>query len=226
MTNSMEEKLNPKISMNPLVEYVGASEKRRWSIIRQQKYPSGFIIGRYRMARTAFADFFKDGFDVQVLERALGRLRTREPKSDWTRNDTRNSVAALRSFLEMEFPFRSLKCRFAKPEVKAYTISGVEVVVAPDLLLEWEQEGGVYAGAVKFYIKKKPLSLQEGNLAASLLADFMKCTAAGGKVVSEAHCMCIDVMGKRIFTAAGHISEDMEALAGACDEIRDHWLAG
>lgn len=129
-------KSTPEISINPLVEYIEASDRSRKSIIRQQKNPSDFIISRYRTARSAFAKFFKEGFDEQVLRRAIERLQTKEQKSDWTRNDTLNSIEALRSFLEMEFPFKNLRCKFVKPDTKVYNINGVAITVAPDLLLE------------------------------------------------------------------------------------------
>lgn len=218
-------KSSPEISINPLVEYVGASERRKHSIVRQQKNPSDFIIARYRTARSAFANYFKNGYDKGVLVNAIERLQHREQKSDWTRNDTANSIEALRQFLSIEFPFSSLKCRFVKPDIKAYIINGVEVIIAPDLLLEWEVDGQKYAGAIKFYIKKKSLTLQQGRMNASIIADFLRRTSPKGVVISAQHCICVDVMNQRVFPAPGDISEDMTLVSDACHEIYTLWRA-
>ncbi len=218
-------KTSPEISINPLAEYVGASERRKRAILRQQKYPSDFIVARYRTARAAFSNYFKDGYDQNILIRAIERLQGKKPTSDWSRNDTVNSIEALRRFLSIEIPFKSLKCRFSKPDIKEYNINGVSVIVAPDLLLEWEVEGQKYVGAIKFYIKKKDLTLQQGRLSASLLADFMRRTNSEETTVSKRHCVCVDVMNQRIFAAPGNIIEDMNSISDACYEINTLWLA-
>lgn len=222
----MAPKLIPEISINPLVEYIGASERRRRSIIKQQKYPSDFITARYRTARAAFAKYFQNGFDTQVLISAIERLQSKTQTSDWTRNDTRNSIRALRNFLELQFPFKNLKCRFGKPATKAYLINGVAVKVAPDLLLEWELNGQRFMGAIKFYIKQKALTYEQGHINTSLLADFLRNTVTTkGVLISKQHCLCIDVMGQRIFSAPANIKDDMSLISDACDEIRRAWLA-
>jgi hypothetical protein len=51
-------KSTPEISISPLVEFVFASERKKASIIRDQKNPSGFIVARYRTARSAFSKYF------------------------------------------------------------------------------------------------------------------------------------------------------------------------
>lgn len=221
----MEIKSNPEISINPLIEYISASERRKRSIIKQQKNPSDFIIARYRTARSAFANYFKKDYDNSILITAIERLQSRKQTSDWTRNDTSNSIEALRHFLAIEFPFKLLKCRFVKPGVKTYSINGVEIIVAPDLLLEWEIDGQKYSGAIKFYIKKKNLTYQQGRINASLIADFMKRTSPEGVNISPEHCICVDVMNQRVFPASSDISEDMAVVSDACNEIHTLWRA-
>lgn len=218
-------KSNPEISINPLVEYISASDRRKRSIVRQQKNPSDFIIARYRMARSAFANYFKKEYDESVLVSAIERLQNRVQTSDWTRNDTVNSIEALRHFLAIEFPFKSLKCRFVKPDIKTYSINGVAIIVAPDLLLEWEVDGKRRTGAIKFYIKKKNLTYQQGRLNASLLADFMNYIYPRGTIVSKQHCICVDVMNQRVFSAPANIDDDMNLVADACQEINMLWRA-
>lgn len=218
-------KTSPEISINPLAEYVGASERRKRTIVRQQKYPSDFIVARYRTARAAFSNYFKGGYDQSVLIRAIERLQGKIPTSDWSRNDTANSIEALRRFLSLKIPFKSLKCRFSKPDIKAYNINGVAIIVSPDLMLEWEIEGQKFVGAIKFFIKKKKMTLQQGRLSASLLADFMKRINSKETIISKQHCICVDVMEQRIFSAPTDIREEMGLVSDACNEISMLWRA-
>lgn len=136
----MENK-TPEISLNPLVEYVYASSKRKMTILKSQKHPSSFIVARYRTARAAFSDFFKQGYDINILIRAIEKLQNKETLSDWSTTDKHNSIYALNKFLEIKFPFVNLKCNFRKPSLKSYSVKGVNIIVAPDLILEWEQNG-------------------------------------------------------------------------------------
>lgn len=225
----MDIKSTPEISVNPLAEYVVATESRRRTIIRQQRKPSSFIVPRYRTARAAFSKYFVKGYDKSVLIDAIERLQTREQKSDWTKNDTANSILALRHFLSLRFPFEGLKCRFSKPSVKSYTINGVHVIISPDLILEWERNGQKYVGAIKFFVKKTKtkteMAYQQGRIAASLLADFVTRISAEGTTISKSHCLCIDVMNERIFPAPETMLDDMVLVSDACEEIRINWLA-
>lgn len=216
--------IKPKISINPLIEYIGATEKRKKSIVKQQKEPLGFVIGRYRTARYAFGKYFKNGYDENILINAIDYLQTKEQKSDWTRDDSKKSIEALRCFLGLEFPFQNLKCRFLKPDIKRYDICGVDVIVSPDLLLEWENEGQKVVGAIKFYIKMEHLSLKNGRINASLLSDFLRHTLSENVEVSRQHCICIDIMNQRMFVAPENTKEDMELVVNACNEIRTKWF--
>ncbi len=219
----MEPKSAPEISVNPLAEYTEASEARRRLIVKDQKYPSKLKIARYRSARDAFTTYFQQGFDKQVLIAAIQRLQSKEPISDWVRDDTKNSIRALRNFLRLEFPFKNLKCRFIKPVITAYPINGVVVTVAPDLLLEWENDGQKYAGAIKFYIKQKALTYQQGHVCASLLADFLGNILSNDVLISKPHCICVDIMNRRIFPASGNTETAMRLASNACGDIRNRW---
>lgn len=216
---------NPKISINPLVEYIHASERRRHTIIKQQKNPSDFIIARYRTARAAISSYFTSDFNKEVLLKAINRLQSKAQTSDWSKNDTANSIEALRRFLAIEFPFKSLKCHFAKPSIKSYTIRGVDIIISPDLILEWEVNNKKYFGSIKFYIKKKNLTLQEGRISSSILAYFAKKISSKDVFVSNKHCICIDVMNSRIFSAPENIVDDITLVSDACEEIRTTWLS-
>jgi len=51
----------PKVSANKLGEYMSASPSRRNEIVKNQKYPKGYVVTRYNDARRAIIDYFLNG---------------------------------------------------------------------------------------------------------------------------------------------------------------------
>lgn len=213
---------NPEISISPLVEFVFASERKKASIIRDQKNPSDFIVARYRSARSAFSRYFINGFDKDTLISVIEKLQSKTIGTDWAKNDRLNSIVALRHFLQLEFPFENLKCTFIKPEHKSYSLEGVDVIVSPDLILKWDANGKTNVGAIKFNIKKQSLTLQKGGLTASVIYDYMLQIASPDWNVSKEYCFCLDVMSERLFSPS-MVEENITVAKEACLEIKKLW---
>lgn len=217
-------KYSPEISISPLVEYIGASDKRKRTIIKQQKNPPSIIVARYRSVRSTFANFLKNNCDKTVISDAITKFQNKEIITKWQQSDKENSLKALRQFINLEFPFQSLKCHFAKPSCKQYLVNGVNLIVSPDLILFWEIDGIKYAGAIKFYIKQKALSLEDGQLAISILMDFMQNSSGKEVVIDEKYCLYVDVMNERVFSGLNVSQDYLNKVSNACDEIRNLWL--
>lgn len=215
-------KSTPEISISPLVEFVFASERKKASIIRDQKNPSDFIVARYRTARSAFSKYFINDFDKDTLINVIERLQNNATGTEWAKNDRQNSVVALRHFLQFEFPFKNLKCTFVRPEHKSYAIEGVDVIVSPDLILQWEDNGKTQVGAIKFNIKKQSLTLQKGGLTATVIYDYLKQISSSNVIVNKDYCFCIDVMSERIFSP-NRIEDNIIVAKEACLEIKRLW---
>lgn len=215
------DKKNPQISINPLVEYIFAFDRRKQSIVRDQKKPITTIVARYRTSRSAFSKYIINGFDKDILAKAIVRLQEREAITDWQISDKQNSITALHKFLEIEFPFEKLKCTFARTKIKHHILEGVTVIISPDLILTWEGDGKQYIGAVKFQIKKKRMTLQEGCLSASLITNYLE-TNYPDHIVSHNYCMCVDAMQARIFYPLNY-EENISKAEKACMEIADKW---
>lgn len=65
-------KRSPKISANKLGEYINSAPHRRKEIVKNQKYPKGFIVTRYNDAKSTIIDFFIRGKgDKEVVEKRL-----------------------------------------------------------------------------------------------------------------------------------------------------------
>lgn len=219
-----------KISFAQLTEFVGASEARKKGIIREQKKPNPFAVPRYRVAKTAIPGFFVNDFDKEVIVEAIERLKNSDQSSEWKQNNVRNSILALRRFLDIQFPvfFHKIKCSFiTKFSTRSILLRNVNVNIKPDLVFRWEKDGVNYVGGITFHISKtKPLDSFSGRLRASFLAHFLKETQVeSDERVESKHCYCIDVIHERVFYAPDDISSDIAILKDACIEIMNLWNA-
>ena len=82
----MENKIIPRVSINLLVVFVEATERRKLSIVKEQKKPSLFKVAPYATARAAMKRYIKDGFDSECLYKAIANLQSRQTISQWARN--------------------------------------------------------------------------------------------------------------------------------------------
>lgn len=218
----MKEYIKPEISISPLVEFIFASDRKKTSIIKAQKNPSSFIVGRYRSARSAFSKYFKNDFDKEVLIETIERLQNKTEGTSWAKNDRSNSILALVHFFKLNFPFQDLKCTFVKPDHKTYELEGINVIVSPDLIIQWKTDGVTYVGAIKFYIKKQNLTYQKGGLTATLIYDYLKKVSLPEWQIDMNYCFCLDVMNERLFSPT-MIEENIIAVKDACLEIKRLW---
>lgn len=216
--------MTKNLSLNQLIKFSGASERKKLSIIRQQKKPRTVQVAPYRTARAACTNFFIK-HDATVIKNAIENLQRRTPRTEWAARDVKNSISALRSLMSIHFPDSIIKCYFNRTKEKHLLFSGVDIIISPDLILEFMEEGVKYIGAVKFYISKNELSLEEGIFGATVLKEFLDNVKEDGTRVSNNHCVCVDVMNGRIFTAQNESDSFKEKLNIYCNEINRLWDA-
>lgn len=216
----------PKVSINPLVTFVEATEKRKKSIVKEQKKPSVFKVAPYATARAAMKTYVKEGFDEECIYEAIDTLQSRHASSVWAKNNIANSILALRHFVGINFPNKvgKIHCNFSKATNKDCLFAGVQIIVAPDLIMRWEENGKHYVGAVKFRIIKNKLSFTAGRLAASLLSYYLQETIAKpGEIVDNSHCFFVDIMADIIYPAPINIAPSLETISDACFEYSTLW---
>jgi hypothetical protein len=107
------------------------------------------------------------------------------------------------------------------------TIEGVDISVAPSLIL---RGGGVEeprVGAVKLYlVKTNPLDKRSGEYAATILRVFLESRLEGSPLaVDRELCQVADVFASRVFAAPRAYKRRMEDVAVACDSIRRLWAS-
>ena len=216
----------PTASINQLVEFTVATEYGKKSIIKNQKHPSAFRVAYYRSARAAMKRFAMNGFDYHQLFGAIQQLQGKQATSDWSRRDTQHSIIALRKFINMNFPqqFGKVHCSFSKTTIKECVFAGVNIIVAPDLILRWEEDGKRFVGAVKFKIGKKKWEHAVAHRAASLLAYFLrKHIANDDEIVDHSRCFLVDVMEQNSIPAPVNYDEVIGDMKNSCMEYVKLW---
>jgi len=215
-----------QISLNPLSEYCFATESRRGTIIKQQKRPSKFMVVPYSTARACMRNFFKEGFSYDAVIHGIEFLHGKRPINTFWKNDRKNSIEALRTFLKLQFPdFKNLKCSFTTKNHKFLVIDDVEIIIAPDLILKGINNGKPFIGGIKFHISKgQPFSREQALLSATAIKLFLlKKEANYGEYVNPKFCLSVDVFGERITPAPdNHIGYE-EMIKEACEDLKKRW---
>lgn len=218
----------PRVSINPLIEFISASDRRKLSIVRGQKSPSTLRVAPYSTARAAIKNFIKSEYDLEQLVLAVLQLRDRDQSANWKRQDVANSIDALRHFTDMNFPSKvsKVKCTFAKSVIRDCYMDDVLIVVAPDFIMRWEIDGVRYIGAVKLRISKKQLDYSSGRKAAALLAHYLETSVRHEcETVDYSHCLYVDVFAETIYPAPPNDTLYLEEICKACDEYAKLWRA-
>lgn len=218
------ERLNPKISVNKLAEYMVAAPVRRRAIIREQKRPREFVTARYTDAVEVIAtSILPGGKDEDALVEALERLMGSPASTTWELQKNVNCAEALESFLEaVELPdlsrFNVIRPRLSDPA--RIGVAGVDVSIRPEVLLAVD---GEVVGAVKIYVSKTfPL----GDDAASYVGvATQRYLVQRHPNVSHSNTFTIDVFAARVHTAPRAYRRKWHDIEAACEEIARAWHA-
>lgn len=217
----------PRVSINPLIEFMSASDRRKLRIVKDQKFPSTIRVAPYSIARYAIRNFVKEDFDYHRLIAAIEKLQKRDQSTQWRKQDTSNSINALRHFMDMNFPTQlsRIKCTFAKYVIKDCYIDDVLITISPDLIMRWEIDGVKYIGAVKFRLSQKRLDFSGGHNAATLISHYLKTTVAQeDEIVDLSHCLYVDIFSENIYRAMGDLTHPIEEIRKACKEYSKLWM--
>src|SRR5690606_29058032 len=93
---------NVRLSVNPLAEFVYASEKRKQNIIKGQKNPNPIIVSWYRTAKSLMVKHYKNPSDTSVIEEGLKIIKESKPKTKWQSSNKQGSVDLLERFIKMK----------------------------------------------------------------------------------------------------------------------------
>jgi len=215
----------PKISANKLGEYINSSPSRRKTIVKDQKYPKGYIVTRYNGAKKGIIDYFVNGKgDRRIIEEQVKGLILKSYNTDFRRKDNELSIQALQIFASNNIPSveKHRTSRFEK-NLNNLTIEGVNVSVQPDILIQGEISGKEFIGAIKIHISKTfSLSEMSGKYVSVLVHRFLE-SEYPNKNIRPEFCISLDIFTGKFFTAPRAFKSLRKDIEAACNEIRLLW---
>lgn len=227
---------DPRLSANQLSEYLTASPTRRKSIIRDAQFPKTVLVARYDGARDGICRFLADGTRPQrILAEAVGALNARHGEAgatDWIKDDTRLSVAALQAFQKIygQLALAKIDCRRVVKRVSPLKIADVEISVQLDLTTHRLGKNGgadTVGGVVMLFSKTETSSKsrEERCRTASVLAALFAEQSLGylGEMDHKL-CFSLDVFGGRLYQAPGTYKRKQTLMQDSCEEIHLRWM--
>lgn len=223
-------RVNPRISVNKLGEYLVATASRRRAIIKGQKHPSDFIVARYHEAAAVIKEFILNGgTDLSFLDAAVLRLNSMKASSAWTAQDKKLSIEAIEAF-KLVWPKLDLtmfQFEEGPNSPSPIVLEGVEVSVRPEILLVGKRrDGSSSSGALKIYLAKSfPFEGEAGNYVATAVHLYMTDVLRPGNFPEPSACIVLDVFGGNLFVAPKAFKRRRDDISAACQEISRGWVA-
>jgi hypothetical protein len=215
------------ISLNPFAEFFISSKAVKNRLIRQQLVPNKFLIPWYQFAKSVLKKYFSNINDESPINEGLETLKKRVPTNKRQQSDKNVSIEALQKVAIIKKPrlLSRLKYEVLSSKAKSIVINGVEIKVAPDLIIKAVVDDQTVYGAVKFHVKKtKAFDLNQAELVSLLLFKFLeKNIAKKDERVLPELCICFDVFSERMVHAPDNSKKHESIIRSLCNEIKEIW---
>lgn len=223
-------RIQPRMSVNKLGEYLTAKPARRRAIVTDQKHPKEFKVTRYRQATDAIIDFLaRGGNDVSVIWTAIGELQRKRTRTEFQEQDRVLNIEALESFLELlnSYSFEGIACTRISGPAGTLNMSGVSISVQPNLIIRCtNRKGGILLGEIKLcFSKTHPLDREAGEYVGTVLYEHAQLTMSDQGKIDPRYCMIIDVFAGKVHMAPRAYIARKRDMEAACVEIALHWSA-
>jgi len=220
---------NYQISVNQMAVFPGLTEAGKKRVIAQQLEPDRLKVSWYQMPKSCFRRSIQKNGDLQPIYDGIKTLLDRQPSSKHQIQDRKVSIEALERFLNLQLPkiFQDVKFTILKPKTKNIIISDVEVIVAPDVIVNGHLNGKNVIGAVKFHISKNdPFDLNESKRVASTIHRYLvnEFQDDGFNILPEL-CCCFDIFSGRMINAKQADSSVKKEVDEICSEVKRFWDA-
>lgn len=223
------ERMNPRMSLNKLGEYLTATMPgRRRSIIREQREPKDFIVARYAQAEQAIKEYFTTHKpNTDQLRQAIDSLSTLAHLEGWEGQTADLCTKALISFLNIaeQVPTNGYTPVEGNNMVPKLNVSGLDISVRPEVLLT-DPETGAIVGGIKLYLgKTHPLSDDAMTIVSTVLYRYLAETLSDEAMVAPENCFVVDVFAGKVLNSPRTYKRNMQHVRAACNEIATLWLA-
>lgn len=222
----IDERTQPRISVNKLGEYISAAPARRRRIVIDQKRPRDFIVPRYGAAVEKIVAYLSRRSSERDLLQAIDDLEDNCAGTEWQAQTNQLCAEAIGCFLDcvdlLELDGISLK---VPSDAQAYLkIGGITVSVRPELAMEGRLSRGAKSrGFLKLYFSKTyPLDEQSGTAVATVLRQYAEEVISAAEVDNRL-CVVVDVFAGKLFAAPKAYKRRMRDIEAACEEISRAW---
>ena len=216
-----------QISINQLAEFNDATDYTKRKIIERQLDPDPLRISWYQLPKARIKKSIELKGDLNPVYDGISTLMNRNPIKERQKIDKRVSLEALERFVKMKLPsiLDEVDYEVIKPKIKSTYIKGVEVIIAPEVIVKGNLNGNPIYGAVKIHISKnKPFDLQKSRLVASAMVTYLKNEIAekDSEVIPEM-CFSLDVFSGRIISVTDDDYPIYSRVDEICDEVKRLW---
>ncbi len=236
MDRVVETRKQPRISVNKLGEYLVATPARRKRIIHDAKFPSTFMVARYKVAENAIADWIcTGGTDELLLAQAMAVLRSGEPASSFARSRRDCCVSAIANAAQLrralQLPTGHVTYVRTNSAV-SLPLGELSVSIRPEILIytcpgETNQGGGRRLGGIKLYFSKQhPFSRQSADYITTLLYQGLLIRSAKDLLLLDHNQIkLVDIFAGEVFTLPKAHKQRLREVTAACEEISERWDA-
>jgi hypothetical protein len=214
---------NYQISTNQLVNFYNSTENGKKRIIAQQLVPDPFRISLYQLTKARIKKSIALKGDLEPVYDGIKTLMARTPKSTRQETNKRVSIEALERFVIMRLPkvLQSVDYSIVKTNSKFVPFAGIDIIVAPEIVVTAEIGGKKVVGGIKIHISKsKPFDIKESKISASTVFLFLQNEfASKGYEVLPELSFCLDVFAGRIVSAPIIGDPIYKELESICEEI-------
>lgn len=221
--------ISAKLSINQLAEFSRSTEKGKLRIIKQQIVPNKFLVPWYQTTKSKIKKFFETKGDTQPILDGINQLMVKKPENNRQLIDKKVSIEALQKFIDFKLPtiLNGIDYQIVKPKTKSVQISGLDVIVAPEVVVKGKLNGKTVWGGLKIHISKtKPFSYKESRCVAACVYKFINdVVAEEGDIVLPEMCFSLDVFGERLLSSKDGYEESMTDIIQICQEVLEIWPA-
>lgn len=215
------------ISINPLAEFIKATDTRKKRIIEQQKKTSPIIVNWYQLAKSRMKKFIINNADYETIDDAILTLKNRKGLNQRQLIDRQVSLEALERFIKLKIPnvLQEKDIEFYKFKNKSISYQNVEITVSPDVIFSVKRDGIKHYGAIKLRVSKsKPFDNDQQNLIASTLYEYLKQNIIDNKSVIEPDlCLSLDVFGNGYKALNANSNDTLVNYKSYFEEIKNIW---
>lgn len=215
------------ISINPLAEFIKATDARKKRIIEQQKKPSPIIVNWYQLAKSRMKKFIINNADYETIDDAILTLKNRKGLNQRQVIDRQVSLEALERFIKLKIPnvLQEKDIEFYKFKNKSIIYQNVEITVSPDVIFSIKRDGIKHYGAIKLRVSKsKTFDNDQQNLIASTLYEYLKQNIIDNKSVIEPDlCLSLDVFGNGYKALNANSNDTLVNYKSYFEEIKNIW---